>query len=295
MTRHKTTLMLMMALLLAALLVPGAAQAQDTVTLATMTIRAWPEFDDPSMLLILEGQAAAPGPVDLTVPLPASSRINAVAYPDETNNLLTLEYTQAGDAITFQSPTGAFWIEVYDPSLVIDGDARSYELNWTPPFAINNLGIEVQTPFGARDMTIQPEGASGGTDQFNLPLTAISQQDIPAGDTVSLSISYTKSDPTLSADWLAQTAPSDVAPPAPESGAAAGGGPSTLVIVLLIAGGLALVGGGVWYVLQSTQKPVGRSARRAGAAGHGGQKFCTQCGRAIEPGDKFCRHCGAKV
>jgi hypothetical protein len=293
MTRKRTIFVLV--ILLAVLLVPGAARAQDTVTVANMTIRVWPEFDDPSVLLILEGQASAPGPVDLTIPLPAGSRINAVAYTDDTGNLLTLENTEQGGGITFQTPTGGFWIEIYDPALAMDGDNRSYDLSWTPTFNITNLGIEVQTPFGARSMAIIPEGTTGGTDQFGLPLTVISQQNVQAGDTVSLSFTYTKTDPTLSADWLGQTLPSEVTPSAP-IGAAAGGAPSTLVIVLMIVGGLALVGGGVWYVLQSRQKPGARAAHRVVPAARGaGQKFCTQCGKAIEPGDKFCRHCGAKV
>jgi len=295
MTRKYTTAILALGLVLAMLLVPGAARAQETVELASLSIRAWPEFDDPSVLLIIEGQALSFGETEVTIPLPPGARINAAAYPSsDTGELLTAEFTQTDDALVLQTPTGAFWIEIYDPGLTIDGEARSYAFDWTTPFDINTLTLEVQTPFGARNMEMTPAGGTTGVDQFNLPISTVTQQGISAGDTVTLEFSYTKSDPTLSADWIGQTAPSDVAPETPTTTPTGPSEPSTLVVILLVAGGLALVGGGVWYFIQASQKPTARRvpAKRSSASG---QRFCTQCGKPIEPGDKFCRHCGAKA
>ena len=105
------------------------AQAADPPRLSLLTIRVWPEFDRPGVLVFLVGQTA-PGvtlPAELKFTLPPGATVNAVAYIDSTRNVLTDQVPQSvdGQNVSITTPNGNFHIEFYDPALKIEDGARS--------------------------------------------------------------------------------------------------------------------------------------------------------------------------
>ena len=289
----KKNLLVLLALLLALFTLPGLSQAQEPVALELLEVTIWPEFDQPAALVFLSGAAVTGGeePVELRFELPPGATLNAVAYRGE-GNLLSAEYEQQGDEVIVTSPNGTFWVEYYD-ELTFDGGERSYGVNFTAQHDINTLVWTVQTPYGGTDMRVDPaEGGTSQTGQNGLPTFTVAEENIAAGDEVSLAFSYTKSNDTLSAEWLSQQGGGGAEEAVQPAVTTTGSQPATWVVVLLLVGGLALVGGGVyWFVSQSNAKP-GRTRR---TRAKGGKGFCTQCGKSVQGGDKFCRHCGAKL
>lgn len=301
MTRNKTrwfSLLALPAILLALLLAPAGVLAQgETLRLELLTVRVWPEFDRPSALVFLIGEvdAATVFPVDITIDLPAGAQVNAVAYLDpDTNSLLMAQSQQEGSTLTITLEAPTFWVEFYDPALTIEGDRRSYAFNWTTPYAVDVILWEVQTPYNAQDMVIEPsEGGEMDTDQMGLPSMTIIEGGMAAGATLSLEFTYTKPDSILSADAMG-VRPTDAGTTTTLEPAADTGGTSPLVIVLLVVAGVGLIGGGVYWYLHST----GLLERRGAGVRQpisGEKRFCTQCGKPVGGEDLFCRHCGAKL
>ncbi len=319
-SQYKTLAFAGAALALFALLTtlagPLPAHAQDGISVATLVVRVWPEFDRRAALVIYDGQVSpeVSVPVDIRLPLPPGVTVNAAAYRDlEAGGLFTAQTRREGDEIILSSPNGTFWLEYYDESLAFDGQTRRYELSLTFPFSINEMLWEVESPVGAQNLSVEPSaGGAFMTDLNGLSAYRVRAGSVPAGERVTLRFTYTKADDSLSIEQLptpatAPTLPADTAPPAP-------GQPPTLVIAGLLVAGLAVIGLGVgWYLKHATviglgvgwylkhAAPPGRSATRARGGGvpgtgrGGRRRYCTQCGEPVEAGDAFCRHCGAKL
>ncbi len=295
-------LALLAALLLTLALLPAsAASAQaDEVTLATLVVRVWPEYDEPAALVLYEGQVApnVVVPADVRLPLPPAAALHAAAYIDTASGglLMAQARQEEGEAI-LTTPNGSFWLEYYDPALEKEGETRRYQLTLTAPVAIGELVWEVEQPAGGRNLTVEPsQGGAFITDTNNLPAFRVPVGSVAAGETVTLRFSYMKDGDSLTVDQFPAAPPvSDAAAIPPP--AQAGQQPSSLVLALILVGGLALVGGGVyWFVSRSGGKtrPAGKQARRQPARG-GPARFCMQCGQPARAGDRFCRHCGAKL
>ena len=256
--------------LLGASILAAPARAQQAVSLASLQISIWPEYDRPTSLIILDG-VVAPGvtlPVALTMRMPAAAITpNAVATTGTDGSLLQAPYTTATDGgdiiIKFTTSSAAFRVEYYDPGLVITGDRRSFAFRWKSDFAVAQVSVRVQEPVGASRLTGQPALTPAGTGEFGLSYDTVDLGAVPAGGSVSQDISYTKSGSALSAAAVAP--PTTVAQPAPV--VAAGGTPGWLPGGLAAAAlGLVLVVvGAFWYTRRGAARRPGarRSARPA--------------------------------
>jgi hypothetical protein len=304
-------------LILALSLGARPAHAQGTIILSTLTIELWPEFDKPATLVILKGTLAAsvPLPAQLTLRIPAASGGPfAVAAADASGKLLNTQYTTtpSGDTIAINLTTDfpAFHIEYYDPALTITGEARDYTFQWTADYAVSAATVRVQEPVDARDLTAEPAVAPAGTADFGLNYYSASLGALPAGQSLSFHLRYSKSTPTLSSEVVNKNTPVPLATPTvtqpllPRSNLAP--------ILLAAAGGvgLLLIGFGVWSFVRNrreTQTEHPRRRRRH-AASDGDEpptaphpealtsaRFCTQCGQPLLTGDRFCRNCGTPV
>ncbi len=269
------SLALVSGLLLSTLAWAAPARAQQAVTIATLQIGIWPEYDRPSVLVILDGQLASGValPAEVAVHLPAAAKApNAVAVTAADGNLVTAPYTTttaaSGDIIiTFLADSAAFRVEYYDPALVVSGDARSYAFRWQSDYAIGSVSLKVQEPSGAHDLKGQPALTAAGAGSDGLNYYTASLGALSGGGTVSLDLSYAKSGSALSATAIgpAVTTGSVASAPAATKVGLAGNWPWIAVIAVL---GLALVGGGVTLYLRQSRPARGstsstRRARRA--------------------------------
>lgn len=286
-TYRLSKLLLTLSLMLGLIAPLGPARAQGSVSLASLTIRVWPEYDQSAALVFYVGKAAEGTtlPAELRFQMPPGAVLNATAYvEDQTGSLLTVPSKVEGNIVTITSPNGSFHVEFYDPELKVEGDQRSYSLVWQGDYSVDLLTVEVLQPVGARNMTIEPAGGSWTADSQNLQTYAAGQGGVQAGQQIPISISYAKSDNTLTVDALA--------PASPGGAAQSTSAPFTIswqmiglsvLIVALLAG----IGGAVYYF----RRRQGAVQASAGT----GRRFCTSCGHAAGAEDRFCRNCGARL
>jgi zinc-ribbon domain len=248
---RRITATLLAGLFALAALLPTAARAQGTVSLASLEIALWPEFDKPSVLVIMNGQVAAGVvlPASLSIHIPAAaSAPNAVAVVAADGGLFQTPYTTSsagGDIIiTFTTNSAGFRVEYYDPSLAINGEARSFGLRWKSDIAIQAVTVRVQQPYGARSLSGRPALVSAGPGEYGLNEYTAALGPLAAGGTVSFDLGYSKTGNGLSATAVANS-------PSGASAQAASGIPGGNGWPWLVGGGaaaLALAGGGaVWY------------------------------------------------
>jgi hypothetical protein len=276
--------------------------------LATWEVELWPEYDRPSVLVILRGAfvdgTALPLAVGLDVP--AGVDVNAVAYQDETGNLISVPWQAAasatgGQQITFDLEQTAFVVEYY-ADILTPPPARSFQLEQPVPYDAQGVALYLRQPSRASDMEITPAMESAGVDSLGNPQYSLSLGAMSAGDVIAVSASYTKPD--------AEPSVSTSVPPAGDIEAS----PSTGIPEWLpwaagiVLGALLVAGGIIGFSGLRRSGDTSRQARRrrerdsgkapkakpAKAPGTSGQRaYCSQCGQKFQENDKFCRACGA--
>ncbi len=280
-------------------------QAQSEITIEEMQVKIWPEYDQPSVLVInnifLSGDVKFPARVNFNIPETVGAP-HSVAVRELDGQLYLLDYdmTTSGEwtQLTFTSPYAEIWIEYYDPSLAVSNDQRSYEFKWVGDYAVNNLTLEVQQPMTATNLTFkesmgEPRVGSDGLTYFTNEVG-----EIKANTKITLNLEYTKTDNTLSSSMTVPVQP--VTPLAEET--IQGNTSFTQILPFIIAGvGLVvLVVGVLWYMgRQKEILPKSRqrhtSSRNVTSQNDGDAIFCHRCGRKADVGDVFCRSCGTKL
>lgn len=286
------------------------AAAQDVpLGLDRWAVEVWPEYDQPAVLVLLNGTVAggASLPVDVRIPVPSGVEINAVAFPGEDGRLISIpwrsEPTVDGQDIVFTLEQPDFVVEYYD-DVISPPPSRSFDLDLASPYPVQTASITLRQPARASNLQTTPAMQSTGTDSFGNPLYTMQTGPLAAGQPVPLSVSYTKSDanPTI---VNAVVGDDVVGAPAADS---AGIDPLPLIAGLVLA--LVVVAGVAFWWWRRRQAAGGsRQARRRAAREKGEtprsvsatapQKpdqtlFCPQCGTKFEAADQFCRGCGAK-
>ena len=135
------------------LLFPSMVQAQAPVTLNTLKVMLWPEYDQPSMLVIYDFTLADSIQVPTTMDLrfPKEANITAVAFNKNGELLLANYQPQTEQDANWQVITlfitelTNYHIEYYQP-LEWNGDQRSFNYQWVGDYSVNDFDIEVQVP-----------------------------------------------------------------------------------------------------------------------------------------------------
>ncbi|MEK7352965.1 MAG: zinc ribbon domain-containing protein [Chloroflexota bacterium] len=257
---------------------PALAQS-DNETVRFKDVALWlnPEYDDPRLLVMLEGNldgVAAPVRVRFLVPeaaemysagsLTARGGQGYTGGPPER----TASQIPGWDEISYTLQTDIFRVEYYDPVISSQPDKTiSYDLRTISP--ISNLRVVVQQPRKSSNFTVTPAG-NAGTDGEGYRINTFFFNNVTPGAPLHFDIAYSK-----------------------------GGSNTGLIMGLILA---AIVVGVViiWmlksrrprYVpVRSSGKPRKRSARQPSP----GNRFCTKCGEPAGASDKFCPSCGSKL
>lgn len=317
---RKISLLLLMFLLFAGYgRVQAQAQPIDTIT--NLQVEIWPDYDQPSALVLMTGFLDT-APATVTMPLPGDATLNVVARVTADNSMIddiTVDQSVPGQ-ITFTTPDPTFRVEYYMPYEVTDGE-RTMSFTWQANLTVDLLEVAVQQPTGASLMQTDPAAASVGsstTDGFTYHV--LGGTAVPAGETYSISVSYSNPGNILSVN----------APPPASSGATTGtvdtvvpsatdsgfdwtlvgwivGGIGAILVVAAVTWQIASrQGGGSRSSRQRKPRPQSRSAkepRRPAKAKQARPKsdaasqtrFCTNCGNELTGKDKFCRECGTPV
>jgi len=274
----------------------SAQGAQPAIQQATL--RLWPEYDDPGLLVIFSGNftSTVSFPLQVGFPLPEGARGIQATAQDAAGALINQNWQIAGGKLTYALPRAAFHVEYYldrPPA----GNQRELSYTFVAPYAIQALEIVVQQPARSTGFAVTPPSDSSFQESDGLTYYRINRANLASGDKVPIVIRYTKSDVGFSVNPAQQQSSQPISPPA----APAGPGVTWLPYALIGLGVVILAGAAVYWALQrrQTPAPVSRSLRASAGgsvqpAGRSSGKavYCTQCGRQLKPEDRFCANCG---
>jgi hypothetical protein len=297
-------------LLFAIWLVPMRGQAQSSVTIESLKVELWPEYDQPSMLVIyrftLSADTSLPAQLRIRIPTAAGEPFALAVGPslDQVGDVPhSRSFTGEWAEISFVATMPAVQLEYYDPGLTKEGSDRSFEYRWSGDYPVRSLVVDVQQPVDAIDMLISPSLGNGQVRADGLTYYTSQVGSLESMQSFSINLAYQKPNDDLSISRL------QVAPSQPLTVETSG---RVEVENLLPWGlgllGLALIGGGGFWYWQSTRQDA-RSQPKATARGKRWVSpqaldeeesseisvYCHQCGKRAAPGDRFCRSCGTRL
>jgi hypothetical protein len=262
-----------------------------------LNIELWPDYDKPSVLVLLTGTLPSDTrlPATVTLSLPEAAQLNAIARIDSKDGNMKDDIFSSTDppgTLTFVTPDSSFRVEYYLP-YTVDDNRRSFDYTWLTSISVKNLQLRVQQPASANTLNTEPAttnvARSGdGFDYHTFPAGAV-----PAGQPFSMHVEYTMTTAQLSAanllppDTGAQPPPSPVRPDT-DSG-------MDWALIAVIAGGLLIFGALIWQV--ASRRPAGNTRKSAdsGVKKQSQAKFCRNCGEPVDKSDRFCGGCGSKL
>ena len=295
------------------LLFPPASRSQDPLSLSSLEISLWPEFDRSEVLVIYEGYFApeTPLPVPVEIRIPArATQPHAVAYVSE-GRLLEQQYSIQHDGewlvVAFELPVLGYYLEYYDDQLSMQaGGSREFTFSYQPDYPVAELTFKAQVPPDASSFALQPAADSVSAGDYGLDYHNADLGAVEKGLELTWSLSYKRTSSVFTEDILFPD-PTPVQPvPAEEDGN------STLLIFLI--GFLATIGvgaGAFWLGRRTLALPEPVPAKRPKRRGSGRGRstdspeiqssdvralgFCFRCGAELREDSDFCHHCGAET
>jgi hypothetical protein len=279
------------------------AQANEPTDIQSLAIDLWPDFDQPSVLVLITGTVPAntPLPVTISIPLPANATVNAVARINAENAMIDDLNPEIGASmLTFSTPDPRFRVEYYIPYTAANNE-RSFTFTWLADVAVEQFELSVQQPSGAASLNVLPSansvitGQQDGLTYHVLPVTTVL-----AGQPYEATVSYTMAIPQLTTE-LAQPAASNTTAVSPPSSTPQSA--TNWPLILGIVGGVFVVAALAWQFAGTSRKPT-RPQKPAPRKPVTTQprpqpktnpRFCYECGQALHTNDKFCRECGTAV
>ena len=278
---------------------PSMVFAQTNVTLTNMTVQLWPEYDQPSMLVITDFEVAAdtPLPASATFRIPQGANLIAVAAYSADGTLVNAVFDGPkadGEwqsfTITLDSTAARF--EYYQP-ITFNGEQRIFSYLWDGAYAVDVFSIRVLEPLDTTSLTTTPKLASI-SQESELKYFEGDPVKLAAGEQFALNLDYKKSSDALitSSQGVQPAAPINENTP---------GRVSLSNYLPYILGGLGvvmIVGGLVYYLISGNtgvKKPRRRQHANANAEESESDVYCAQCGTRAHSGDRFCRVCGSRI
>ena len=241
--------------LLVALLFALPASAQGPVTLDSLKVALWPEFDDPRLLVIIDGALPAGG-ATVRVPVPAGAVVNAVATLGADGTFLQepAQTSQDGSGyqiVTLTPANTSFRVEYYQP-LSANGDQRQASFDLPSGYLTSNdVSISVLLPPDASNVSSDPAMDSAGTSAAGSPLLQRQIGTLAADTAISQSLSYANPTGALtnSEDARLQATP-QTAPAAAATGANAANPAASrqLIVILGAAAAITFIAGGFFWL-----------------------------------------------
>jgi hypothetical protein len=277
------------------------AYAQDEPESYT-NVKLWiyPEYDDPSLLVMLEGQIeGTEPPVEVKFLVPSTADMYSAGSMDAQGNYIggppnRRPSSEPGwDEISYQTTTDTFRVEYYDP-IISDNPEKTISYMFRSLYPISDMEIIVQEPIGATDFTVSPEGERF-VDGAGFTSYLYQYTSLDAATTIQFDITYTRTatEPSLSLSGeTTASSPSSGENESPDY---------TLIVVILAVILVIIVAVLIW---QRREAPVTRAERRRSARKSAkpipqdstpAPKFCSQCGNPVDKNDKFCTNCGTKI
>jgi hypothetical protein len=278
--------------------VPSAASAQTPIKLSRLQVQLWPEYDQPSMLVIYDFQLpdSVKLPVSVSLSFPKDAHLVAVASLAADGSLLNTDYigpavNEAWQTVTIQIQTATtYHVEYYEP-LSRTGQKRDFTFQWPGDYAIDDLSVNVRVPPDTTDIQTDPSMKSAKAADGTPSLV----QDFgarQAGKQFTLHVIYTRTSDDLSV-------PSQTVEPSQPIGSNTPGRVMLSNYLPYILGvlGIVMLGAAAIYFLQphNPHAPQKRQTHVRRSTPASSNLHCHQCGARAQPGDRFCRVCGTRL
>jgi hypothetical protein len=287
------------------------ASGQNAPSIEQLEIALWPEYDRAAVLVIYRVFLAEDTSLPTQVSLPIPEEVGepfAVAWQDAEEGLIVANYDRevSGDWATISLETESLLIQLeFYQDLSFDGTQRNFSFHWPGGYSAEKLIYELQEPFEASEVNVDPPSTSSGPAADGLNYYRADLGPLFPTSEFTIEFSYVKSSNTLSVDAVAPPVPFPTSPSVTPSG----GTPDVSEFLPWIvggAGGLLILVAAVLFIRnrreQSKLKPR-RKPRR------GGQKpaeqrppeleaspvFCHNCGAKASASDFYCRRCGTQL
>lgn len=174
--------------------------AEDPVEYSAVEMWVQPEYDDPRVLVMIEGkvvrQASASKQVRFLVP--SNAEMYSAGSIDAKGNYSggppgrTPSQIAGFDEIFYDLTTDRFRVEYYQDSIRGDSE-KTIDFEFKTPIRISGLSLSVQQPLKATNMRLQPQYQSTyKADSFNF--FQYSYPTVTLEQPVRLTINYTKTD-----------------------------------------------------------------------------------------------------
>lgn len=291
----------LMFILVVMLVFPTLASAQADVTLSNVSVQLWPEYDQPSMLVIVDFQVATGTvlPVDLVFRLPQDANLIAVASYTADGSLMNAVFdgpvvVEDGQSFTVTATENTVYrFEYYQP-LTFNGEQRLFSYLWDGDYTVNEFSIRVLEPVDITSLSTIPE-LSSISQENGLKYFDGENVKLASGEQFTLSLEYKKTSNTLIASSQG------VQPVAPVDASTTGRVSLNNYLPYVIGGlGVIMIVGGLVYYWQSGKRNGGKKSRRRQSANTEQEEaqsdvYCAQCGTRAHGGDRFCRTCGSRI
>lgn len=308
----KTILPIFIFALFSLFFAPSAQAQLPATTIETLILDMWPDYDDPSVLILMTGTLPldTPLPATVTIPLAAGADINAVARITDDNQMLDdIVFTAENDTLTLTTPDPRFRVEYYAPYQKI-GNLHTFSFDWLSDISVEGVLAAIQQPIGATNMVVTPDNAnvvSDTTDGFTY--YTFPPAEIPAGELFDITFNYEMPTSQLSIENLPSSPPAVTNTTNTPNTSTDASSSSTSILeninVAYVVGVIGIVLLAVvitWQVASRKTQPVASKSRKrqpqrttSAAKPSGKAQFCHQCGSKLTGKDKFCRECGTAV
>src|SRR5512146_511766 len=150
-------------LLVGILCAPSAARAQSPIKLSRLQVQLWPEYDQPTMLVIYDFQLpdSVRLPVSVSLNFPKEGHLVAVASLSADGSLLNTDYigptsNEAWQTVTIQIQTATtYHIEYYQP-FSRTGDTRDFSFTWPGDYAVDDISVSIRVPPNTSNIVTDP-------------------------------------------------------------------------------------------------------------------------------------------
>lgn len=290
---------LAIALLAGIFAFPVTARAQNPIKLSMLQVQLWPEYDQPSMLVIYDFKLpdGVRLPVSVSLDFPKEANLVAVASQSSDGSLLNTDYigptvNEAGQSVTIQIQTATVYhVEYYQP-LVRTAEQREFNYVWPGDYAIDDISVSVRVPPNTTSIVTDPPmkstKAADGSSNLIKDFGAL-----PAGQQFPLKLTYVRTADTLSV-------PGETVQPSKPVGSNTPGRVlfSNYLPYILGVIGIVAIGVAVIYFLQPRNRHIAlrrRTHTKRIESQAKSDMHCHQCGARAQPGDRFCRVCGTPL
>ena len=280
------------------------AEPPADLRIARLQLSIWPEYDDPRVLLIVRGELApgVPFPTHVTLPVPKEAELIGAGMISELGELLLHPHRiipgSAADTLEITLPAPRFFAELYYDPFETSGDAKRFSYTFEAPYPIAQLDVDIQKPYTASEFVTEPPAMAQESEGRDTTYHRFSYRGVAAGQPMTFTVSYVKTDPQPSVPKAASEPPAGPATQGPQdrmliyAGILAGVTAAYLLVALL------------WTAYQRRQAAVTppETPLRPSTASYSpppeapaAASFCSHCGRALDADYAFCPGCGHAV